>query len=274
MKKLIALYFLFFAKAVFSQSTIEVLNPSTNTSAFALKGEMNSTTQGPGSTGVRASNKGNSIFGIGLHASHDGNGYGVYSTVLGTSTFAIAGYFISQNSSGYALKTSGKVQMAGSSVTPGSGRALFSDADGNAKWEDAVIYTPWTTLSAAWRDTTVDGSFCKTNHLFLDCLSDDIVNQGKVEGFLKFGSTAIPMPYTSNAGNKANTLWFQIQSNKIQLYRTTHNEFLSPIGVSSGIEYRFVIIPGKSTCSPTNIFVAPTNPSKEKPCNSTVPCEN
>lgn len=274
MRKTIIFLFICTSFTAFSQSTLEVKNPSTLTSSFGIKGEMSSTTQGSMSAGVRASNKGTSTFGVGLHASHDGNGYGVYSTVLGTSGTAIAGYFSSTNSSGYALKTLGKLQFAGSTVNYGAGRALYSDATGVATWEDAVIYTPWATLTSAWRDTTVDGSLCKTNHLFLDCLSADILNQGNVQGYFRFGSNAMPLPYTSNASGQANTLWFEVQSNKLQLYRYTHNESVSPIGVSSSLEYRFVIIPGKSTCSPTNIFVAPINPSNEKPCNSTVPCEN
>ncbi|TLV02215.1 C1q-like domain-containing protein [Dyadobacter luticola] len=44
------------------------------------------------------------------------------------------------NVQGYALKTSGKIQIAGSAQSPGAGKVLTSDASGNATWEGAVAF--------------------------------------------------------------------------------------------------------------------------------------
>jgi len=234
---------------------------------------MSSTSPGSLSAGVRGHNNGTGTYGIGVYGSHAGQGWGVYGTTAGTGSAAIAGYFYNSGSSGLALRANGNVRFSGGTMNAGTGRVLVStDADGNATWEDGVIYTAWTTLSSAWRDTTVDGSVCKTNHLFLSCLNSTIVDQGSVQGFFKIPGDVInfPLPYTSFAGGKANTIWFQVHANKIQLYRFTHDNSGS-VGTSSILQYRFVIIPGKSSCG-SNIFMA--NPAPNNPCYSTVPCEN
>jgi len=56
------------------------VNPSTLGSQFAIVGEINSTSAGPLSAGMRGVNRGTGLNGIGVWGSHDGNGYGVYGT--------------------------------------------------------------------------------------------------------------------------------------------------------------------------------------------------
>ena len=56
------------------------VNPATTGSQFAIVGEMNNTTQGALSAGVRGVNRGIGVNGTGVWGSHDGDGYGVYGT--------------------------------------------------------------------------------------------------------------------------------------------------------------------------------------------------
>jgi len=56
------------------------VNPATTGSQFAVVGEMNSTSAGALSAGVRGVNRGTGINGIGVWGSHDADGYGVYGT--------------------------------------------------------------------------------------------------------------------------------------------------------------------------------------------------
>ncbi len=58
-----------------------VVNPSTGGSQFGMVGEINSTSPGPLSAGVRGVNRGTGSTGIGVWGSQDGDGYGVYGTV-------------------------------------------------------------------------------------------------------------------------------------------------------------------------------------------------
>lgn len=68
-----------------------------------------------------------------------------YQSAIGAS--AIRAYttsgtsFSGESSSGYALQTSGKLKFAGNNMTPGLGKVLTSDANGNATWEGAVAFT-------------------------------------------------------------------------------------------------------------------------------------
>lgn len=48
---------------------------------------------------------------------------------------------VAESSQGYALQTSGKIKIAGIGQTPGAGKILTSDAEGNASWQGAVAFS-------------------------------------------------------------------------------------------------------------------------------------
>lgn len=107
------------------------------------------TTGAAGFAGVRGEasvNGANGVFGfststngVGVRGEASGTGTGViaYSTNgTGMSAGSIAGTGLYANSiSGLALNVSGNVKIAGGNTTPGSGKVLTSDANGNATWQ-------------------------------------------------------------------------------------------------------------------------------------------
>jgi hypothetical protein len=107
------------------------------------------TTGAVGFSGVRGEasvNGANGVFGfststngVGVRGEASGTGTGVigYSTNgTGMSAGSIAGTGLYANSiSGLALNVNGNVKIAGGNTTPGAGKVLTSDANGNATWQ-------------------------------------------------------------------------------------------------------------------------------------------
>ena len=111
--------------------------------------ETSRTTGAVGFAGVRGEasvNGANGVFGfststngVGVRGEASGTGTGVigYSTNgTGMSAGSIAGTGLYANSiSGLALNVNGNVKIAGGNTTPGAGKVLTSDANGNATWQ-------------------------------------------------------------------------------------------------------------------------------------------
>lgn len=108
-----------------------------------------------------------------------------------------------------------------------------------------VIYTAWSTLAQAWRDSTIDGSLLKVNHKVVNSLTSNILNMGEVLCYFQIPGdvNVFPMPYTSNAGGTANTMSYIPSLGKVIYTRFTHNNSGS-VGVSSSLRFREVLIPG------------------------------
>jgi hypothetical protein len=94
---------------LFAQSNLEVVNPSTVPSVFAIKGIISSTTAGASSVAVRGVHNTTTNNGIGVWGSHAGGGWGVYGTsVSGIGVFGstTTGYGVRGLISGNASNTS------------------------------------------------------------------------------------------------------------------------------------------------------------------------
>lgn len=108
-----------------------------------------------------------------------------------------------------------------------------------------VIYSGWHTVSGATRDTTIDGSLLKYNFVSAPDFTQGVLDSCDVHVYMTFaGTTQVwPLPYTSFAGGKQNTISYVLQVGKFLVTRFTADNTAS-IGLSSSIQYRYVIIPG------------------------------
>ncbi|MGD9790965.1 MAG: hypothetical protein AB7Q00_10735 [Phycisphaerales bacterium] len=97
-----------------STPALEVRNSSTVGAAYGVYSGMSSTTPGAFSAAVRAQNMGTGGNGIGLHASHAGSGWSVYSTV---GDGGIAVYGSGGGTTGYAGFFNGRVLASSLNVT-------------------------------------------------------------------------------------------------------------------------------------------------------------
>ncbi|MBL7756540.1 MAG: hypothetical protein JNL59_04070, partial [Chitinophagaceae bacterium] len=106
-----------------------------------VKGE---TTSGNGVLGTASG------AGVGVNGQASANGYGVYAlTASGHGLFATAttstgtaGRFYHPNTDGKALIVEGNLQIKSGNTSPGAGKVLTSDADGNATWKTPAPVTP------------------------------------------------------------------------------------------------------------------------------------
>ncbi len=277
---------------------------STSGGVKAISGTIANSNVGAFSTGVHALIESpTSPNGYALYATHAGSGWGIRAisaSGYGTYTFSTNGkalkvdanqntglglyavstsnypaYFSNINS-GVALKTIGGVKLTGTGMNQANGKILRStNSIGTATWDDFQIYsTNWSTLATAWRDTIIDGTVMKINHLNTSCISTDVLNKGMVKVYFRFGSSTFALPYSSHAGGAANTINYFIQNGRILLSRFTHDVSLNSglIGISSSLEYRIVIVLPKFDCS-TAVISNATVEELSNPCQSTVPCE-
>lgn len=105
-----------------------------------------------------------------------------------------------------------------------------------------VIYSSWVSLQQAQRDTTIDGTKMKVNHFPVPRLTQALIDNGSIQVYMRFGSTVLPLPYTSYAGARANTVSFIPKVGIIYVTRYTHdNSALLGFGA---IQFRYVLIPG------------------------------
>ncbi len=110
--------------------------------------------------------------------------------------------------------------------------------DGNAN----VYYSNWTTLAQPWRDTVIDNTNLKYNYQDATVLTQNMLDSAAVLAYMKYISTINPLPYTSYAGGKTNTLNYFLGVGRI--YYTRFNIDNTVVGASSTIQYRYVVIPG------------------------------
>ncbi len=114
--------------------------------------------------------------------------------------------------------------------------------NGNAN----VIYSDWAKSENSIRDTSIDGSSLNTTHLVADSLTLTNINSATILVFTSFlDGLALPLPYTSYAGGKANTISFFSKVGKIFITRFAHDNSNS-VKLSSSLVYRYIIIPGST----------------------------
>ena len=131
----------------------------------------------------------------------------------------------------YSCSKDGAVGPSGASGAKGT--------DGNAN----VYYSSWETLPLAWGDTLLDGTNFKYNYQIAPILTKNMIDSGAVLVYINWLSGGIyPLPYTSYAGGNTNTFNFFLSVGKINYTRFAIDNTV--IGVSSIMQYRYVVIPG------------------------------
>lgn len=108
-----------------------------------------------------------------------------------------------------------------------------------------VIYTTWMNASSTVKDSTNDGTAIKVVHLYPSSLSQDILSNGLMLAYMRISgeTTNYALPYTSNAGSKANTLNALFGFKHVVITRYTHDNSGS-VGIASSLQYKFIFIPG------------------------------
>jgi len=110
-----------------------------------------------------------------------------------------------------------------------------------------VIYSGWVSFQQAQRDTLIDGTNLKVNHLPAPRLTQAIIDNGMIQVYMRFGTTVLPLPYTSDAGSgtgpaKTSTVSFIPRPGRLFLTRYTHDN-TATVGFGS-LQFRYVLIPG------------------------------
>ena len=137
----------------------------------------------------------------------------------------------------------------------------------NLKGTANVIYSSWTTLDSAIRDTTIDGSDMKVSDIDAPQLSQEILDQGVVNVYMEFSDDIYPLPYTGYAGGASNVMDFLPRLNKLFITRFTMDNSAS-VSFNSSLEFRYVLIPGgvaaKSKMSKVQIKKMPYEEVKKR----------
>ncbi len=107
-----------------------------------------------------------------------------------------------------------------------------------------VIYSGWMSFQQAQRDTIIDGTNLKINHLPAPRLTQAIIDNGAIQVYMRFLTSVFTLPYTSDAGtaNRASTVSFVPKPGSFYITRYTHDNSAS-IGFGA-VQFRYVLIPG------------------------------
>lgn len=105
-----------------------------------------------------------------------------------------------------------------------------------------VVYSAWQYANS-FADSIIDNSQVKVGYVKAPSLTTTILNSGTVLVYFTYGGGVMPLPYTSNAGGKPNTISFIPGLNKITFTRFTHDNSNS-VNLSTVLQYRYILIPG------------------------------
>lgn len=110
-----------------------------------------------------------------------------------------------------------------------------------------VIYSGWMSFQSAQRDTVVDGTTLKVNHLVAPKLTQAIIDGGAILVYWRYQTTVIQLPYTGDAGSgtgpaKTSTINYIPKPGVIYITRYTHDNSAS-VGFGA-VQFRYVLIPG------------------------------
>jgi hypothetical protein len=105
-----------------------------------------------------------------------------------------------------------------------------------------VIYSGWVYASG-FTDAAIDHSSLKVGYVKAPGITSTLLNSGTVLIYITYGGGAFPLPYTSNAGGKPGSINFIPMPGKILITRFTHDNSNSMV-LSTGLQYRYIIIPG------------------------------
>lgn len=83
----------------------------------------------------------------------------------------------------------------------------------------------------------------KVSEILAPKLTQDILNNGLIMVYMRFGGTAYALPYTSDAGGKPNEINFRSRVGKIFITRFAFDDSGS-INLGGSLQYRYILIPG------------------------------
>jgi hypothetical protein len=140
------------------------------------------------------------------------------------------------------LSSCSKQGPAGATGAQGpAGPTGGSGAKGDAGTAN-VIYSGWIYASK-FRDTSIDESNMNIATLSAPSLTKTDLDSATILVYFTFGEGIFPLPYTSDAGGLSSIISFIPSVGSITITRYTIDNSNS-VGLSSGLQYRFVIIPG------------------------------
>lgn len=115
-----------------------------------------------------------------------------------------------------------------------------------------VIYSGWVSFQQAERDTLLDGTNLKVNHLPAPRLTQAIIDNGAIQVYMRFGTTVLTLPYTARAGSRPNTVSFIPRPGRLFITRFTHDHTPPYLGFGA-VQFRYVLIPGGVSASLSNL---------------------
>ncbi|SDD91761.1 Collagen triple helix repeat-containing protein [Mucilaginibacter pineti] len=130
----------------------------------------------------------------------------------------------------------------GAAGVKGATGAAGEDGVKGATGTANVIYSDWLPAKSI-RDTLVDGTNFKIADLPATKLTQAIIDGGSIMVYFSIGGTVFPLPYTSSAGGKANTISFWPRLGRFIINRYSADNSGS-INLSTLLLYRYVLIPG------------------------------
>jgi hypothetical protein len=138
----------------------------------------------------------------------------------------------------------------GTNGAPGSAGPPGPQGDAGPPGAANVVYSPWE-FATNNQNVTIDGSLLNSADLAAPGLTTGFMQTGVVLVYFTFGFGVFPMPYTSFAGGKLNTMSFipclgtdlTVKDGTILITRFTGDNTAS-VTLSSILEYRYVLIPG------------------------------
>ncbi len=106
-----------------------------------------------------------------------------------------------------------------------------------------VIYSNWLSFQQAARDTVIDGTNLKVNHIPAPRLTQAIIDNGMIQVYMRFGTTVLTLPYTSRAGSRPSTVSFVPRPGRFYITRFTHDHTPPYLGFGA-VQFRYVLVPG------------------------------
>lgn len=117
----------------------------------------------------------------------------------------------------------------------------------------SVLTSDWFTLPASV-NTTIDDSLLRQTSGDIPAFTATALAQYEIHVYMTFGfgGLTVPLPYTSNAGLKVNTISYSVAPGKLYIMRFTHDNSAS-VPLSTVLKYRYVMTPrGQLAPAPTS----------------------
>ena len=113
------------------------------------------------------------------------------------------------------------------------------------QYNTPLIYSAFN-YAVNFRDSVIDGSFCKVADLPAPSLTAAILANSSVSVYFTFGAGTYILPYTSFASGRTSTITYIPKPGSILISRFTHDN-TNVIPLSVILLYRFVITPGNTS---------------------------